>query len=185
MSDWEAQAAKEECDIRARLQLLDPLSQSLEYADVQIEEEHQWMSEGWTRGSWSWVPRPQPGEMSLTCKAMGAAAEGMIYQRSKRRLLFHPILPSWVGPNWIRSNHLRNRWRNAERDSLVFRLSLSSAQYLTMFDSNVVMREVSENSPGLPPWVSPTRAMQLLHDKYPPRRPPHPLHPLECIDRAL
>eukprot|EP00969_Alexandrium_andersonii_P311851 13779826-Alexandrium_andersonii.AAC.1 len=64
MSDWEAQAAAEECDIRARLQLLDPpeyvcgvaytyreagmqliVGQSLEYAGAQIEEEHQWIYE--------------------------------------------------------------------------------------------------------------------------------------------
>eukprot|EP00969_Alexandrium_andersonii_P170893 7555575-Alexandrium_andersonii.AAC.1 len=25
----------------------------------------------------------------------------------------------------------------------------------------------------------------MLADRYPPQRPPHPLRPLECIDRAL
>eukprot|EP00969_Alexandrium_andersonii_P268677 11873086-Alexandrium_andersonii.AAC.1 len=79
MSDWEVRAAAEECAIRTRLQLLEPpeyvcgvaytyreagmrliVGQSLEYADAQIEEEHQWIYEGWARGNWSWVPRPQP-----------------------------------------------------------------------------------------------------------------------------
>eukprot|EP00969_Alexandrium_andersonii_P144175 6375163-Alexandrium_andersonii.AAC.1 len=63
---WESQAAAEERAIRDRLQLLEPpelvcrvaftysdaglplvVGQSLEYAEAQVEEEHQWIYQGW------------------------------------------------------------------------------------------------------------------------------------------
>eukprot|EP00969_Alexandrium_andersonii_P191438 8455771-Alexandrium_andersonii.AAC.1 len=38
--------------------------------------------------------------------------------------------------------------------------------------------------PGLPPWDRPAEALWWMEGGLEPRRPGHPLHPLECADRS-
>eukprot|EP00969_Alexandrium_andersonii_P360437 15455334-Alexandrium_andersonii.AAC.1 len=64
---------------------------------------------------------------------LGEAERGFIYRRNWREMLFHVILPGWVGAGLFRPNKPRDWWRWPECERRRFLMSLCAGQYVDCF----------------------------------------------------